>query len=370
VHHAGIHRGRTHFFIFLDSIAYAAFIAYGFYIASLYVVTFLSRKREYYADQFSSNVIADPNSLTRALAKIAYGLGEVASDQPKQEIRSAVQSFNIMSLNRGSEGSGNGWENISNNSEHLKKVMRWDLWNPWASVYEFQSTHPLTAKRVLAISEYASERGIAPLMVFDLVQTESYWPRFIVDILIACFPIFLAVGFFSVNMISLMGPSYRNFFAPFIGALFGYALGQLLKIGLSYSTSRPADETVTALLEKTDVSPIQSYPVRLNGKIVGRGDAGNLLSSNLYFAGPGGNIYILYNPPFRIMKLFFAMTRVRDYLGQEVTIEGWFRRGPIPYIELSSIRSATASAHTKVRGYRLTLWGLTAALSGAALLFF
>ncbi|MHA2216268.1 MAG: M48 family metalloprotease, partial [Candidatus Hodarchaeales archaeon] len=51
--------------------AIGAFIAY---MISQYIVLFLSRVREYYADSFSAEATGQPGALSRALVKIAYGM--------------------------------------------------------------------------------------------------------------------------------------------------------------------------------------------------------------------------------------------------------------------------------------------------------
>ena len=47
-------------------------------------------------------------------------------------------------------GSGTGTATIapSISKENLKSAMQWDLWNPWATFYELNSTHPLIAHRL------------------------------------------------------------------------------------------------------------------------------------------------------------------------------------------------------------------------------
>ncbi len=34
------------------------------------------------------------------------------------------------------------------NKASLRGAMKWELWNPWASFYEIQSTHPLTVSEL------------------------------------------------------------------------------------------------------------------------------------------------------------------------------------------------------------------------------
>ena len=49
-------------------------ISYIFYWIGQYIILYLSRVREYYADQFSAEETKDPNSLAVALVRIAYGI--------------------------------------------------------------------------------------------------------------------------------------------------------------------------------------------------------------------------------------------------------------------------------------------------------
>ena len=49
-----------------------------------------------------------------------------------------IQKFMIQKIN----------EAISETKENIKKAARWELWNPWAKWYEFNSTHPLISKRI------------------------------------------------------------------------------------------------------------------------------------------------------------------------------------------------------------------------------
>ena len=54
--------------------AIISLVAYLLYIVSQYIVLWLSRTREYYADEFSLEETKNPNSLASALVKIGFGL--------------------------------------------------------------------------------------------------------------------------------------------------------------------------------------------------------------------------------------------------------------------------------------------------------
>ena len=71
----------------------------------------------------------------------------------------------------------------------LKKVMRWDLWNPWARWYELNSTHPLIAHRLQYLSNQSITMNKSPLVSFDDKRPESYWDEFLLDFIIYALPI-------------------------------------------------------------------------------------------------------------------------------------------------------------------------------------
>lgn len=62
-----------------DALKTAGFVAYIFYIIGTYLLLYLSRTREYFADHFAAETTGNPNGLSRALVKIAYGIVEEGS---------------------------------------------------------------------------------------------------------------------------------------------------------------------------------------------------------------------------------------------------------------------------------------------------
>ena len=75
--------------------------------------------------------------------------------------------------------------------ENLKSAMQWDLWNPWATFYELNSTHPLIAHRLQYLSDQAAAMGEEPYIVFDRRKPESYWDDFAVDLAVMFLPLLL-----------------------------------------------------------------------------------------------------------------------------------------------------------------------------------
>jgi hypothetical protein len=46
---------------------------------------------------------------------------------------------------------------------------------------------------------------------------------------------------------------------------------------------------------------------------------------------------VLYRQSIPFMRFLFAITAAENYVGRRVVIEGWYRRGLRPYVEMSKI---------------------------------
>jgi len=125
----------------------------------------LNRTREYWADHYAAEVTRDPDALSSALVKIAYGMvrteGEYreamangSKDQKAEGRRNTVSAaawFDGISNIRSGAALA-----LSANPAEAAAVMQWDLVNPWARLYEMNSTHPLTALRVRELNQQVS----------------------------------------------------------------------------------------------------------------------------------------------------------------------------------------------------------------------
>lgn len=338
----------------------AAVIAYCAYLISQYLLLFLSRIREYWADYFSVRTTRNPMALIGALSKIAFGL--VASDNEKQENnesdssqekrKAAVQALGVMNISTAKEMALYSSQPLSGGVQDLKEIMRWDLWNPWATLYEWQSTHPLTAKRINAIAKLGQSLGIDSSAVFDLPQKESYLDDFFKDLLVYLAPLLgalLVAGFFYKQVDTLTLALYASV---------GLSLGGMLKVFLSYPQHSFLHHSVSTLLKNVKVSPVKAIPVTLRGTILGRGQPGNIFSEDLVLKDKTGLIFLDYEQPLAIMNIFFALTKAKRFAGEEVKVEGWYRRGPIPYVEIRSIRSPKDESFSYLYHMKLLGWTL------------
>jgi hypothetical protein len=91
---------------------------------------------------------------------------------------------------------------------------------------------------------------------------------------------------------------------------------------------------VGRLLEDLEVSQMRPRAVSLKGKVVGRGEPGAFWSPDLVLRDETGIIYLLYRSSIPGARLLFGSVKADDYVGQEISVDGWFRRGLVPYVEI------------------------------------
>ena len=361
-----------------DVKAAVAWGAYAVYLISQYVVLWLSRAREYYADRFAGEVTKNPALLAAALVKIGYGLAaqkrEEQTDESKKKKtreRTSLQSVGALgifdaraskSLVVGSQAPSTATEQKPEiDTQRLKRSMRWDLWNPWAVWYELNSTHPLIAHRLQHLGEQALASGQTPYVIFDEQKRESFAPRFMFELFVAAFPTVmfaLAIGAFMVFDVT-----------PKFGAvllLWGVSLG--ISYVVRYPRQPFPEREIGSLLEETAVSGVRPIPCTLTGIVIGRGVPGCIVSEDFVMRDKSGILFLDYRQPLALWELLFGLLKAGKYNGQTVTVEGWYRRAPVPFLQIKKI----ACGDTVRRSWSPALHALSAfviMLLGLAVMF-
>ena len=307
-------------------------IAYILYIIANYIVLWLSRSREYYADRFSAEVTRNPNALASALVEIGFGLSTKEKREKGQSVTNAT-TLGISDAPSSKAMAIGGFSNGTYTETSIKNAMKWDLWNPWATVYELNSTHPLISKRLLALSDQSKDYGQQPYVVFDLVKPESYMDDFAKDVVINFLPwitfIIALIIFFVVN------PG-RNW--QYAGLLLVIPLAaSLFKYGYSHPKKEFKAETVRDLLGEVKVSGVTSIPCEVTGKIIGRGNPGCVFNEDFVVQDETGIVFLDYEQPLFLINKIFALFKSPDYFDKVVVARGYYRRAPVPFIQLKEL---------------------------------
>ncbi len=373
-----------------DAAQTAALVAYLFYIAGTYLLLYLSRTREYFADRFAAQVTGDPNALSRALVKIAYGILEegertpseapaaqkagkaqtTASPSAKSTLLEGTRALGIYD-GRTAAGTGTAYR-VAASPMEVGRVFLWDLFNPWGWWMELNSTHPLTGKRIRALSTYAEQMGIAPEFEMGRVVAEGkrldkqrLYGSFLVDVALFQAPLLGSISGAIAGAIWLGGEDiWRGFLGFLSGLLAGQGVGILVRAFAMYPNfGRGTETTVLALMSDPYASPLRGKPATLNGKIIGRGDAGNIWGADLKFREASGMLYLRYASRFGPLgNFFFGWQQAGKLVGAQVRTQGWFRRGIAPWLDLLELHTAEKRITSHPRFWALISGVLSLAL--------
>ncbi|MBI3097073.1 MAG: M48 family metalloprotease [Planctomycetes bacterium] len=321
-------------------------VAYLLYIVAEYVVLYLSRVRELWADRFSGTETGNPNALQRALVKIAYGLASSAPAEREDGSRKAeVQAVRSLGIFDPVSARGLAMASVAAGGTTIDpanavSAMQWDLWNPWGMYYELHSTHPLPAHRLQALGAQARAMGLAPQIEFNAKQPESYWDEFFVDVAVASAPLVAFLLGLALAFSMGLGPQ-PHWERGIAGGVCLLGIGSLISTLFSYRGGDYPLYSIAGLLKKIKVSRVRPVPCTLRGKIIGRGVPGLIWSSDLVMQDATGFILLDYRQPLGLLEWLFGLLRAGSWIGEEVTVTGWYRRGPTPYLELKSLTNAS-----------------------------
>lgn len=358
-------------------LAMIAVAAYALYVVSESIVLFLSRTREYWADRFSMENIPEPNALGSALLKICTGYGvkrlepmseeelEAAKKQ-KPSTDSGGRGNPVLAFNIAGRGDVQGWASSlrdganDSDSDRMKKLMRWDLWNPWASLLELSSTHPMMGKRLVAVGEYSQKQQKSSPFLFDLVKPAGLRLSLGEDLIIYFLPQIVGIALFALDFYLKHSPQSEKYAflpGPLKMALLGYGIAEIMKTYFIYPLVAGKSRPVITLLESVTVTPLNPIATEVRGKIIGRGSAGDKLGADLYLQDESGMIFLNLNSWIPFYNLYFGVSKARQYIGREVVVKGWYRRAPMPYLEVKEIAAVDSSGGIALQtAFRSYLW--------------
>ncbi len=355
-----------------DSLASAALVAYIFYIIGTYLLLYLSRTREYFADHFAAEVTGNPNALSRALVKIAYGiLEESKSDKTPSRLLEGTRALGISDRTT-AISTGTAYR-IASDSQQISRVFLWDLFNPWAWWMELNSTHPLTGKRIRALSNYAEQLGLDTEFNMGRIVAEGrhlnktkLYSNFLLDLVLYSAEF---LGIFIGLLIGIVLFKYKLML--FIACpLLGLGIGIILKTLVMFPNYQQAEETdILTLMADPYSSPLRGKPTKLVGKLIGRGDAGYIFGSDIQFQDKTGLVFLRYASRFGpIGNFLFGMTRVKSLIGMQTNTLGWFRRSITPWIDLIQITTENGTIVNSYHRFWSFVFGGGAIILGIVLL--
>lgn len=316
-------------------------MSYVFYFIGQYLLYYLSRVREYYADTFAAEQ-TDPDLLSSALLKVAYGIMISPDDH---ELVNATKALGIMDV-KSSKDRGMMYNNCEQRGDHepIAKSFLFDLHNPWATIVELNSTHPLTGKRIKELSGMSSD----PLFDFDRIErqysvdTGRLYRQFGIDLLFVGLPILATVLFPIIAGIAILRGIVSLDPTMLAGSWMGIlGIAMMAKTYYKYPLGdEPEQSTVIDAMADIYASPVRGQMVELDGELVGKGQAGYRFSEDLMFQDETGLMYLQYESWLPVFGNFlFSLGDVPELIGDKATVRGWFLRGMRPWIGLKELET-------------------------------
>ena len=369
-------------------IIVVAVLSFVSYYLSFLISLIISRVREYYADEHSAEVLEDPNPLATGLVKIAWGL--VRDSNIEERKKSRVLALRGLGIIDPSEAKGLGIISVGTTQtvsmETIQKTAAWDLHNPWAKIYELKSTHPLTAKRIRRLNLLCEIYGVQPEI--DLSDTKrlmeeqagkTLWDEFLWDIFMKTLPTLVFIALLGTTIVWILDPLMTAYsislFTPkfmlLLWAVGFYVIGFMSIIKTRYMYKGGFEDKKTEVLKTNiKVSPIRTIPAYIEGIIVGKGIPGYYFSEDMLFQDDTGLLLVDYRFGIGIADLIFSLRTVNKLIGQRVRIKGWYRRSPIPYIQVDTIWSESGGRYRNYSKAFRYVWAVLAFILGIVCIYF
>lgn len=315
-----------------------ALIAYAFYVIGTYTLLFLSRAREYLADEFSSQVTSSED-LATSLIKIAYGIVTTVEDDAEKHLLHSTRQLGIIDVEHAKQIGIVSY--ITNHDPNvLAEVMVFDKVSPWAKLAELNSTHPLTGKRIERLSKLSKNQN-KPFS-FDIdaasnrlrINSSKLYENFAFGIAICLLPYVLGIAALLLGSI--------------FWAVIAFAIGLIVQILYRFPFSKAVETNVLDEMRDPYASPVRGKPVTFSGSVIGRGVPGYVFSADMMYQDKTGLIFITYNSFFGFLgNLFFALGKIKTLFGVPSIAEGWFFRGMGSALTLKYIKTdkGTVKSH-------------------------
>ena len=351
------------------ALAIVGYIALAIYALCQLIILWLSRTREYYADEFSVQETKNPEALSKALVLIGYGLSTIGKSATAN--RNSVTSPTTLGIADAASSKSMAvcaaCASEADTKASIQSAMKWDMWNVWAKFYEIGSTHPLTSKRLLAIAKLAPQYGQEPYITFELQKPESYVDDFFKENLILVAPWLVVIA---AIVCCVLIEAHR-----WAWLLAGLALAtgvSLWKFFYMHPGKCNTLRTVRDLLGEVKVSGVTAIPCEAEGEIIGRGNPGCVFNEDFVLKDATGIMLLDYKQPLFVINKIFALFKSPEYFGKIVRVRGWYRRNPTPYIEIKNmvIDGKVKKCHTYQWGIIIRIIGIVLFAAAAVIIGF
>jgi len=353
-------------------------LAYGVWCLLTGTALWLSKVRLYYSDRLAAEITGNPNALIRALLKISIGVATVIEKQEHTPWQ--LESLNILApvSHQQSLCLGSIAGKIS-----LESFLMWDNLNPYRRWFTINNSHPIIGDRIQRLCEIARHWHL-DLELYLTNQEPLKIKRHSLILQIAPF-LGIPFGLMFAGLLCLIWQIAFAFkllnlkwiyddWSFVTGCVFiGISIGIVMRILYFFpdadmkplilqsfwtdaSTTVHTGDRLPNLLANPSALPIDSIRVRLVGKLLGRRGTSNSLEQDLILQTNTGLVKLHH------ISGLVQLINPQDWIGRQITVTGWFRRGATPWIDIQSLETQNGQT---INSYHL-LWSMVSAVATLA----
>lgn len=362
----------------LQTVAVAvSSLAYGLYRFLRLPGLAMARMRHYYSDRTATELTGNPNALTRGLIKIAIGIDQ---EIQRQEYTSPLLESLDLLIPVGASQALRGFPSPA--------LLEWERSNAYRQWLAINNSHGALGDRLHLLGMYAKHWRLESELDWGTSNHRNDKPRFLLQaapFLGIAAGLAIALSLWSLGWIAdkagWLGLSWLwGDRSILIGSpLIGFSIGTFWRINSFFPDIKRNLQTTSdllPLLSNPTALPIDSQPIRIQGKLLGRKGFGNWLHQDLLLYTETGLMRIHHTSNLGVFKdimpqpvrpqKFMDAQKLRN---ESVTVTGWFRRGVSPWIDAETIQTKQGTTIRSEHPVWSTTLGAIAAILGIYMVF-
>lgn len=313
-------------------------ISYIFYFIWQYALLYLSRIREYYADEVSWEY-TDPNLLAEALIKIAYWILVTPTNNRLIESTKFIWIANDKMAKWIWVLYYNAWKNDTN--ELIQKSFLYDIKNPWAKIWEFFSTHPLTWNRINRLMTLTNtpKYDIKAINEKFPVDNKKLYTWFGKDLAIVSSIYLLPIILVILSIIIWLNNAFWYILIiPSILIWFWFSL--IINTLWAYSNENKVKTNVLELMSDVYASPVKWKNIELNWIIIWKWEPWYVFSEDFMLKDETWLMTLDFQSKIPIIwNLIFSLTKVNEFIWKQVISSWWFFRWVWNYTVIDKMKT-------------------------------
>lgn len=318
---------------------FCAVVSQGSYLLfrGLEMLCFWSNQlRQYYSDRQGAALIGNPNTLVMAWFRLMEATA--ATVRAQGEIGAPLESLRLLLPLNPTQAALWG-----NQPLDWPTVIRWDTAHPLRYWFRLTSSHRPLGLRLQALMSDAQQWQLTPLLSLPSIsplRCQQAWQQVapllgaIAGVIITI--LLTGVGQFALQAGAIAFPlwwlaDWLTLARGFIPI--GIGLGLFLRLNAYYPSRSPQTYTLGQLLRR--LLPLDSPVVKLKGHLRAVTGLRNGLGQHLWLETDHGlfplRCHRAWGPIWPMLEPAY-LTNLR---GRSLVVHGWFRRGTVPYVEVS-----------------------------------